>query len=211
MPKTTQKCTAMTRNRILDAAEYCFCKFGVTHTTMARIAKHGHFTRGVIYWHFYNKENLLNAVIQRRQLSLFEEMENAINITDGSPIDVLHQHLTQFVRHMANDYQVRSMLEIMMQQDDNKAHNIHLSQLKQHHIERALRLIADCVEKLNVHYPKNRQICSKTYAQLIHFSLIGVVNRCLMDPSNTNLINEAISALDLIFDLLKTSQPPKAA
>ncbi|MCX5496050.1 TetR family transcriptional regulator [Kaistia dalseonensis] len=54
-----------TRQRILDAAETVFLENGVSGTSLERIAKAAAVTRGAIYWHFSDKQELFAAMIER--------------------------------------------------------------------------------------------------------------------------------------------------
>jgi AcrR family transcriptional regulator len=54
-----------TRQRILNAAENVFVKSGVAGASLDRIAQEADVTRGAIYWHFCNKQELFTAMIER--------------------------------------------------------------------------------------------------------------------------------------------------
>jgi AcrR family transcriptional regulator len=54
-----------TRQRILDAAETVFLDVGVSRASLDRIASEAGVTRGAIYWHFANKQELFAAMIGR--------------------------------------------------------------------------------------------------------------------------------------------------
>jgi len=54
-----------TRNTILDTAERVFSERGVSHTSLADIAAAAGVTRGAIYWHFKNKADLFDAMMNR--------------------------------------------------------------------------------------------------------------------------------------------------
>ena len=61
-----------TRNLILDTAETVFSEKGVSRTTLNDIAKAADLTRGAIYWHFKNKADLFDAMLQRVILPMDE-------------------------------------------------------------------------------------------------------------------------------------------
>ena len=52
-----------TRNRILKSATEIFLKKGYTRSTLDEIAKHADVTKGAVYWHFANKQNLFEAIL----------------------------------------------------------------------------------------------------------------------------------------------------
>ena len=65
MARKTKVEAQETRNAILDAAERVFQEHGVSRTSLAQIAAAAGVTRGAIYWHFANKGDLYDAMVQR--------------------------------------------------------------------------------------------------------------------------------------------------
>ncbi len=61
MRKTKQECR-QTRQALLDAALDLFYSKGVTKATLNDIAREAKVTRGALYWHFTNKEDLLQTL-----------------------------------------------------------------------------------------------------------------------------------------------------
>lgn len=58
----------ITLGLLLDAAEEVFSRRGYAQTTLQEIAELAGLTRGAIYWHFKDKEALLDAVLHRAPL-----------------------------------------------------------------------------------------------------------------------------------------------
>ncbi|WP_338149863.1 TetR family transcriptional regulator [Kaistia nematophila] len=63
--RRTKSQSEETRQRILDAAETVFIEIGVAGASLERIAAEAGVTRGAIYWHFANKQELLTAIFAR--------------------------------------------------------------------------------------------------------------------------------------------------
>ncbi|MGE7812031.1 TetR family transcriptional regulator [Pseudomonas sivasensis] len=63
MVRRTKEEAQETRSQILQAAEQAFYDRGVARTTLADIAALAGVTRGAIYWHFSNKSDLLQALL----------------------------------------------------------------------------------------------------------------------------------------------------
>jgi AcrR family transcriptional regulator len=55
------------RREILDAAETLLLRDGYANTTMAAIARAARVANNSVYWYFPSKDDLLAAVLQRRQ------------------------------------------------------------------------------------------------------------------------------------------------
>ena len=112
MVRKTKEEAQETRHRILDAAETVFQARGVSHTTLAEIAAEAGVTRGAIYWHFENKVDLFDAMIQRVldpiELKLAEFQSDA----GENPVDALRAIALYFIDRVANDPAYMRVLEI---------------------------------------------------------------------------------------------------
>ena len=56
--RRTKSEAEQTRNSILDAALTLFDEQGYTQTTLSSVARQAGVTRGAIYWHFENKDEI---------------------------------------------------------------------------------------------------------------------------------------------------------
>ena len=62
--RRTKSEAEQTRNSTLDAALTLFDEQGYTQTTLSSVARQAGVTRGAIYWHFENKDEILIALAQ---------------------------------------------------------------------------------------------------------------------------------------------------
>ncbi|MDO9612863.1 MAG: TetR family transcriptional regulator [Serpentinimonas sp.] len=83
MPRKTKAEAELTRQRLLDAAELLFLERGVSRTSLHDIATAAGATRGAIYWHFKDKADLFNAMMERATLPL----EQAFAVLDEHGIE----------------------------------------------------------------------------------------------------------------------------
>lgn len=65
--------SAMTRDRILDAAIDCFIKLGYTNVTTAKVADFAGVSRGAMLHHFPSKTELIRAAIEYLHDKLLED------------------------------------------------------------------------------------------------------------------------------------------
>ena len=65
MARRTKEDALVTRDLLLDAAERVFQRRGVSRTSLQEIAQEAGLTRGAIYWHFENKADVFDAMLQR--------------------------------------------------------------------------------------------------------------------------------------------------
>lgn len=75
MARKTKAEAAATREALLDAAEEVFLERGVARTSLEQIARHAGMTRGAVYWHFKNKADLFQAMLNRVRMPFQELVE----------------------------------------------------------------------------------------------------------------------------------------
>lgn len=78
MARKTKQEAQETRTCILDAAEQLFQQRGVSRCSLHDIALHAGVTRGAIYWHFKDKAELFNAMMERATMPLEEGLSPAV-------------------------------------------------------------------------------------------------------------------------------------
>jgi AcrR family transcriptional regulator len=67
-----------TRQRILDAAREVFAERGVIGGTVEEICDRAGFTRGAFYSNFSDKEDVLQALVEREQSNLLTDLEASL-------------------------------------------------------------------------------------------------------------------------------------
>ncbi len=112
MVRKTKEVAQETRRAILDAAEIVFQEHGVSHTSLAEIAKAAGVTRGAVYWHFANKAALFHALTQRVVGPLEERLAEMQSLEQGNPVDRLRDLTLYFIDLMVNDPRYFRILEI---------------------------------------------------------------------------------------------------
>ena len=76
MPRRTQEDSLATRKKILESAQRLFTRRGYERTSLSDIAKYAGVTRGAIYWHFENKEELIGQLEHLKQRIQYIAREN---------------------------------------------------------------------------------------------------------------------------------------
>lgn len=74
MARKTKQEAQETRHHLLDAAEHLFLRQGVSRTSLQQIAEAAGLTRGAVYWHFKDKAELFQAMMDRATMPLEEGM-----------------------------------------------------------------------------------------------------------------------------------------
>src|SRR5882762_8839730 len=107
MVRRTKEEAQATRNHILDTAEMVFQQHGVSRTTLQQIAAAAGVTRGAIYWHFRDKAELFNAMMERVTLPLEQDVKASDDPMLDEPLEHVRQSFTAALRKTVDDPQGR--------------------------------------------------------------------------------------------------------
>ncbi len=194
MPRRTKEEALATRSSILDAAESLFHDRGVTSTSLNDIAKAAGVTRGAIYWHFQDKVDLFDAMMQRVMLPL-DDMHAAL-AGDAPVLPTLRRHLRLVFRRLAQDEQVRRVFEIATLKVEYTevagalcGHRNKMRSGYQHLLEQTLRR-GQRTGELSTRYS------ARTLAIGLHALVSGLIQHWLIDPSAFDLQRVGNEVLD---------------
>jgi TetR/AcrR family acrAB operon transcriptional repressor len=112
MARRTKEEANATRTSILDAAERVFHEKGVAHASLEDIAAAAEVTRGAIYWHFKDKAELFDAMMQRVVLPVEAIREGAGCCEQPDPLTLLKQSAVDVLLRTARDAKTRRVFEI---------------------------------------------------------------------------------------------------
>ncbi|WP_372071648.1 TetR family transcriptional regulator [Tistrella mobilis] len=120
MARRTKEDAEKTRQQILDAAAAAFDAEGVAACALEHVARLAGVTRGAIYWHFKNKSDLLDAMLERVRLPQEQVMEDlaAGRITDRRPLDLFHETSRDALSMIVNDERRRLVFRIIFTRID---------------------------------------------------------------------------------------------
>ena len=116
MARRTKADAKTTRNNLLDAAEQLFQSRGVSHTSLNDIAVAAGTTRGAIYWHFKDKADLFNAMMERVTLPLEQTLVVAYVEQSAHPVAEIRSAMLEALRLIATDEQTCRVLKIATHQ-----------------------------------------------------------------------------------------------
>ena len=114
MARRTKEEATATRNSLIDAAELVFREKGVSRASLSDIAQAAGATRGAIYWHFKDKVDLFDAMMDRVTLPLeqgYAEFENSAGL---EPVQRLRAVMALVLRSVASDERTCRVFEIAL-------------------------------------------------------------------------------------------------
>ena len=112
MARCTKEEALATRDGLLDAAELVFSEKGVSRTSLNDIAEAAGVSRGAIYWHFKNKADLFNAMMDRVTLPLEASLEFLAHDEQAQPLAHICRATRQALLRIATDPQTRRVFEV---------------------------------------------------------------------------------------------------
>lgn len=182
MARRTKEDARKTRDRILDIAERVFLKKGVSHTSLEDIAAAADVTRGAIYWHFRNKADLFNAMIQRVSLPMEEVAARAGAFEGDDPLDFIRDSALTVLKRLTSDAQCQRVFEICCHKVEYVGE---MAQVRTRHIECRAACLAHLERGLNNARRKGllaSSISPKTAAIGLHALIDGLIMNWVLDP-----------------------------
>jgi len=104
-----------TREAILDSAETVFLEHGVNRSTLNQIAEHAGVTRGAIYFHFKDKIELYQEVVERVRLPQDDLLTKAIYCENANPLDIALDAGIYCLENFAGDPRKQRVFTIITQ------------------------------------------------------------------------------------------------
>lgn len=112
MARRTKEDALATRHALLDAAEHVFLAQGVAGTSLNDIAQAAGTTRGAIYWHFKDKADLFNAMMDRVAMPLQRALALVDAADEPDPLPGLKKAIRAALRQAVQDPQTRRVFEV---------------------------------------------------------------------------------------------------
>ncbi|PZP86114.1 MAG: TetR family transcriptional regulator, partial [Ectopseudomonas oleovorans] len=113
MARRTKEEAQATRVQILDAAERVFHAQGVSRASLAEVAKEAGVSRGAIYWHFENKIDLFQAMLERLRLPLEELARASESEDEPDPLGCMRELLITALTRPACEPQTHRTHDIL--------------------------------------------------------------------------------------------------
>ena len=196
MARRTKEEAQATRSHILDTAERVFELHGVSGTSLHEIAKAAGLTRGAIYWHFKDKADLFNAMMERATMPL----EEAGGVCDfGGADKTLAQMRASFrevLKRIAGDPQMRRVFEIATHKVEYVAET---HAVRERHVSVRNECLADLERALRSAMRRGelaRRMPARAAAIGLHALLDGLIRNWMLDPTGFDLVKVGPRALD---------------
>ena len=196
MVRRTKADALATRNSLLDAAELLFQARGVSRTSLNDIAVAAGTTRGAIYWHFKDKADLFNAMMDRVTLPLEESLDSAALTEAKDPVGEIRAALLEALRRTAHDEQTRRVFEVATHKveyvEELEAVQQRHLRARNHWLDRTRQAMESAARQSGDKLP----IAVNTAALGLHVMVTGLIQNWLLDQHAFDLLEVGRQTID---------------
>ena len=211
MARRTKEEAEETRAQIVDAAEQVFHDRGVSRASLAQVATAAGVSRGAIYWHFENKSDLFQAMIERMRLPLEELARASESEDEPDPLGRMRELLVHLLERLELEPQSRRINEIIRHKCE---YTEELGDLR----ERLEAISAECdvrIARALGNAVKRGQLpadldCQRA-AVSVHAYVEGLQTNWLMVPGSYSLAGQAVALVEALLDMLRYSPALRSA
>lgn len=205
MARKTKEDAIATRNILLDSAEQIFFDKGYSQTTLMDVASHAGMTRGAIYWHFKNKMELFEAMVERVHLPLESLVEACADENEPDPLGKFREFSVKFLIQLGSDRRLQQVFSVMLHKFE---YNGQVAQLEkkqqssfQEFTQRIERTFKNAIKRGQL--PIDLDIEQAAFIKHAYFT--GILNNWLFCPLDYDLAKQAESLVDNYFFMLSHS------
>lgn len=206
MARRTKEDALATRHALLDAAELLFQAQGVSRTSLDDIAKQAGTSRGAIYWHFKDKGDLFNAMMDRVTLPLEQPFEDMGRDSGVDPLNQLCQGMRGALVRIASDPQTRRVLEVATQKVE---YVDELHAVRARHLSVRRDFLAKVAHGLGMTAARRSMVLAvpaTTCAEGLHAIIDGLIQNWLLDSDAFDLVAVGQDVMDIYLSGLGLKQ-----
>lgn len=177
-----------TRQHLLDAALEVFWRDGVTRASLQAIAQEAGVTRGALYWHFKNKEDLFETLFEQQYADFFAAF-NDQTLRDNQDVWTHLQHnLTTMFETLATRESKQKFCNVMFSKCEQTAGNETITELacRYHRLFQKQIAYALQLSREQGRLPENTDI--ELAAIYLESSLVGLIKIWIDEPERFDLI-----------------------
>jgi len=198
MVRRTKADALATRNSLLDAAEHLFQARGVSRTSLNDIATAAGTTRGAIYWHFKDKADLFNAMMERVTMPLEGALASTARTagTTANPLLSLRDSMMNALSQTATDEQTRRVFEVATHKVE---YVTEMQAVRDRHLQVRNECMAMTEEALREAVRReDLQLTMPvaTAALGLHVIIDGLIQNWLLDPEAFDLVKSGRHTMD---------------
>jgi TetR/AcrR family acrAB operon transcriptional repressor len=209
MARRTKEGAEETRANILKAALSLFSSQGVSGTTLTEVANKAGVTRGAIYWHFDNKDHLLQALWEQLILPYENITQLGERLDEPDPLGRLQEIYRTVLADLIEDTTTRQLFQIWMDRGnlgsaDRNESDIEQSERRQRSLLRIENILRSAAAKGQL----PASFDARTGALLLFTFMDGMVSALLLNPKNATAKQDVAQMIDALFFMLSEGNNP---
>jgi AcrR family transcriptional regulator len=202
MPRRTKKEAEQTRNALLDAAEKVFYSRGVARTTLAQIAQAAGLTRGAIYWHFKDKVQLCEAMMERTFLPQEEILERLAASASETPLQDIRDSVINCLLEIEGDKRRQRVISILFHRceyvEDMGVFMKRRNKAKDRMLERSTRMFERAHAKQKLPAPWTPHLAAVTLQAMVS----GFISYAMEGRKDFKLSTHGVQSMKAFFTAL---------
>lgn len=196
MRKTKEE-AEKTREKILATAVQVFNEKGFTATRLEDIARAAGVTRGAIYWHFENKEDIIMAIC-RNNKSQTMNLINKMLEEEKNPLVALKKGLSEYFKRIYSDNDFRQIEEIIFK-SQMKGELDFIKQVKMQEDRQDMDMLQDILKKSQQLGYISQEINIELATKSIACSFFGALAATLTHPHMLDFNGMENEFIELLF------------
>jgi AcrR family transcriptional regulator len=210
MARKTKEEAERTYHVLLDSATILFMHQGVAQTTLNDIAAEAGMTRGAVYWHFDNKDAVIQALWERNASILHETFTNELRHLDpANSAQHFRKVIKQLVRSVVEQPEIGQVIGIVMHSVEFTEEKTDLQRFLNNKHQVIHEVMEEALETLHRRDALRSQLPPKLLAQSTLCYLLGLIH-VYLEPGQTrlNLKQDGDQMLELFLDTFLDSSKP---
>ena len=207
MARKTKEDAELTYHALLDAATALFIRQGIARTTLNNIASEAGMTRGAIYWHFDNKDAVIQALWERNTSTLHTSFINELsNLDVNDPAGHFRRTINNLLQTVVEQPEIGAVIRIVMLSVEFTDDQTELQRFLNSKYDEIDSTVGDALTSLQERNALLSPLAPKLIAQGLMSYLLGLIH-VYLKPGQTRLDLEknGNQLLDLFLDTILAS------
>ena len=205
MARRTKEEALETRQAILDAAVRVFALRGISAASLTDIAVEAGVTRGAIYWHFANKGDLLNSLLDQF-LEYYTPLTEASESTEEpDPLGKLEELYLSFLACMDKNSLQKQMFQILFTQDkvnrETEVLRLRHQKLRLERFRGVQIVLRNAVARGQLAPNFDIDAGTTTIFSMVH----GLISNWILNPELVDITKQGPIVIRAVFDILRAN------
>ena len=201
MARKTKEDTEKTYQALLKSAGELFTRHGVSKTTLNDIAKHAGMTRGAVYWHFDNKDSIVEALWQEEMSDHANKLIEAMSeLNPQNPSehfrDILQNGLKDVFNSPSMSQATRILLHCLEITDEQTPLRQFLETKNRNLHAGVVKAITQLQAASRISSPLSVEVLATALMAYLH----GLIQYHLVKETDVDIAENAVEMIDLFLD-----------